>query len=130
MGHMPAARHAGHPPTEPFEELIRKAEAALDAGNVAEAERLFGQATVVKPASGSAWYGKGQAFSRQEEWDKALRCFAIATKFDPNHGNAWVGLAAAHVHLGDKEKAREALAKGEALGADHPKVAEIQRALR
>jgi tetratricopeptide (TPR) repeat protein len=129
MGHMPAARHAGRPPTEPFDEIMAKGQVALDAGNFSEAERLFGQATVVKPASGPAWYGKGQAFSRQEEWEKALRCFSIATKFEPNHGNSWVGLAAAHLHLGDKEKAREALAKGEALGADHPRLAEIKAAV-
>jgi tetratricopeptide (TPR) repeat protein len=129
MGHMPAARHAGHPPTEPFEALMAAGQAALDAGKFAVAEHQFGQATVVKPASGPAWYGKGRAFSLQEEWEKALRCFSIATKFDPNHGNAWVGLAAAHLHLGDKEKAREALAKGEALGADHPRVAEMKAAL-
>lgn len=126
---MPSARHAGHPPTEPFDDIMTKAQAALDAGDLAAAERLFGQATVVKPASGPAWYGKGQAFSRQEEWEKALRCFSIATKFEPNHGNAWVGLAASHLHLGDNAKAREALAKAEEHGADHPRVAEIKASL-
>ena len=129
MGHMPHARHSGSPPTEPFEEILPKAQAALDAGDLAEAERLFGQATVLKPASSEAWYGKGRAFSLQEEWDKALRCFSIATKFGPTHGNAWVGLAAAHLHLGDKEKARAALARGLERGADHPRAAEIQAAL-
>jgi tetratricopeptide (TPR) repeat protein len=129
MGHMPAAKHAGRPPTEPFEEIMTKAEAALEAGNLNEAERLFGQATVVKPASGAAWYGKGRAFSLQEEWEKALRCFAIATKFDPKHGNSWVGLAAVYLHLGEKDKAREALGKGEELGADHSRIAEIRAAL-
>lgn len=126
---MPEARHAGRPPTEPFDEIMEKAQAALDGGNLHEAERLFGQATVVKPASGPAWYGKGRAFSLQEEWDKALRCFAIATKFEPRHGNAWVGLAAAHLHLDEKDKAREALRKAEELGADHPKMDEIRAAL-
>jgi tetratricopeptide (TPR) repeat protein len=129
MGHMPAARHAGRPPTEPFDEIMAKAGEALEAGQLAVAEKLYGQATVVKPASGPAWYGKGRAFSLQEEWEKALRCFSIATKFEPQHGNSWVGLAAAHLHMGDKEKAREALVKGESLGADHPKVAEIKTAL-
>jgi tetratricopeptide (TPR) repeat protein len=126
---MPAAKHAGRPPTEPFEDIMTKAQAALDAGGLNEAERLFGQATVVKPASGAAWYGKGRAFSLQEEWEKALRCFAIATKFEPNHGNSWVGLAAAQAHLGEKDKAREALAKAEQLGADHPRIAEVRAAL-
>lgn len=126
---MPAAKHAGRPPSEPFEEIIAKAQAALDAGNLNEAERLFGQATVLKPASGAAWNGKGRAFSLQEEWDKALRCFAIATKFEPKHGNSWVGLAAAHLHLGEKEKAREALGRAEQLGADHEELAEIRAAL-
>src|SRR5690349_11643912 len=129
MGHMPAARHAGKPPTEPFDEIMDKAQAALDGANLHEAERLFGQATVVKPASGSAWYGKGRAFALQDEWEKALRCFSIATKFEPKHGNSWVGLAAAHLHLGEKEKARDALAKAEVLGADGSRVAEIRAAL-
>jgi tetratricopeptide (TPR) repeat protein len=129
MGHMPHARHSGSPPTEPFEEIMVKAQAALEGGDLAEGERLFGQATVLKPASPEAWYGKGRAFSLQEEWDKALRCFSIATKFGPGHADAWVGLAAAHLHLGDREKARTALEKGVALGADHPKVAEIRAEL-
>lgn len=127
---MPKARHAGRPPTETFDALMEKGESALDAGNLSEAERLFGQATVVRPASPPAWYGKGRAFSLQEEWEKALRCFAIATKFDPKFGNAWVGLASAQLHLGDKAKAREALAKGESLGADHPRMDDIRAALR
>jgi len=129
MGHMPHARHAGTPPTDPFAVIMNNAQAALDGGDLAEAERLFGQATVVKPASPEAWYGKGRAFSLQEEWDKALRCFSIATKFGPTNGNAWVGLAAAHLHLGDKEKARAALAKATDLGADHPRIEEIRAAL-
>ena len=126
---MPHARHAGRPPQDTFEVLMEKGHAALDAERFAEAERLFGQATQLKPAASPAWYGKGRAFSLQEEWEKALRCFSIATKFDPKHGNSWVGLAAAHLHLGDKAKAADALAKGEALGADHPRVAEIKAAL-
>lgn len=130
MGQMPKARHAGHPPTEPFDALMEKGQSALDAGNVPEAERLFGQATVVRPASPEAWYGKGRAFSLQEEWEKALRCFAIATKFGPEFGNAWVGLAASHLHLGQRSEAAAALAKGEALGADDPQRDEIRAALR
>lgn len=130
MPDMPHARHKGVPPTEPFEELMQKAKEALDKGDLPEAERLFGQATVVKPAAAEAWYGKGRAFSLQDEWEKALRCFAIATKFAPKSTDAWVGLAAAHLHLDDKVKAREALAKAESLGADHPKVDEIKAALR
>jgi len=81
-------KHKGAPPTAPFEEIMVKAQQALDANDLDMAQRLFGQATVVKPASPTAWYGKGRAFSLQEAWDKALRCFAIATKFDPKFANA------------------------------------------
>lgn len=123
------AKHKGAPPTEPADALIEKGEQALSAGDFSLAEKYFGQATVVKPASAPAWYGKGRAFSLQEEWDKALRCFAIATKFDPKLANAWAGLAAAHLHSGDKDKAREAFAKAQELGADHPRMAEIKAAL-
>jgi Flp pilus assembly protein TadD len=130
MGHMPQARHAGRPPTEPFEELMAKAQGALEAGANAEAERLFGQATVLKPASGAAWHGKGEAFARQDEWEKALRCFSIATKFEPHNGNAWAGLAASHLRLGDKPKAAEALAKADANGADGPAVAKLRAELQ
>ena len=119
----------GHAPTEPFEDLMAKAQDALRAGDLPTAERLFGQATVVKPASPVAWYGKGRAFSRQEEWEKALRCFSIATKFDPRFGNAWAGLAASHLHLGDKDKAREALRKADELQADDAMVGEVKAAL-
>jgi tetratricopeptide (TPR) repeat protein len=126
---MPHARHAGAPPTEPFEAIMEKGEAALGGGSLAEAERLFGQATVLKPSSAPAWHGKGRAFALQEEWEKALRCFAIATKFAANDGNAWAGLALAHGKLGERPKAVEALAKAEALGADAARVAEARAAL-
>jgi tetratricopeptide (TPR) repeat protein len=76
-------KHKGTPPTEPFEEIMEKAAAALRAGDSVQAERLYGQATVVKPASAAAWHGKGQAFFAQSAWDKALRCLSIAVKFDP-----------------------------------------------
>jgi tetratricopeptide (TPR) repeat protein len=126
---LPKPRHKGAPPTEPFEALLRGAQTALDRGDLQEAERLFGQATVAKPASAEAWYGKGRAFALQEEWEKALRCFSIATKFAPTHGNSWAGLAASYLHTGDKARAREALAKAESLGADHPMLPEIRAAL-
>jgi tetratricopeptide (TPR) repeat protein len=126
---MPKARHMGHAPTEPFEELMAKAQDALRVGDLPAAERLFGQATVVKPASGPAWFGKGRAFALQDEWEKALRCFSIATKFDPTFGNAWAGLADSHLHLGEKEKALAALRKAEELRANDPRMAEIKAAL-
>jgi tetratricopeptide (TPR) repeat protein len=129
MGDMVKARHKGAPPTEPFEAILAKAEEALARGDLHLAERLYGQATVAKPASPEAWYGKGRVFSLQEEWEKALRCFSIATKFGPKFGNAWAGLAAAHLHLGDKDRARAALAKASELGADHPRIAEIKESL-
>jgi len=129
MGEMVKARHKGAPPTETAEAILAKADEALARGDLDAAERLYGQATVAKPSSVEAWYGKGRVFSLQEAWDKALRCFSIATKFGPNHGNGWAGLAAAHLHLGDRSKAREALAKAQSLGADHPKMAEMRAAL-
>ena len=122
-------KHKGAPPTAPFEEIMVKAQQALDANDLDLAERLFGQATVVKPASPTAWYGKGCAFSIQEAWDKALRCFAIATKFDPKFANAWAGLAACYLHLGEREKVRPALEKAKEFGADPPRLAEIEAAL-
>jgi len=129
MGDMVKARHKGAPPTESFEALMAKGQEALDRADLNGAERHFGQATVVKPASPTAWYGKGRAFALQEEWEKALRCFSIATKFDPKFGNAWAGVAACYAHLDDREKAREALARAESLGADHSLLAEIRAGL-
>jgi tetratricopeptide (TPR) repeat protein len=124
------ARHKGAPPTDTVETLLAKADEALARGDFNSAERLYGQATVAKPASPEAWYGKGRTFALQEEWDKALRCFSIAVKFSPGFGNAWAGLAAAHLHQGDKEKAREAVEKAKSLNADPARIEEIQAALQ
>ena len=129
MPGMPQARHKGAPPTEPFDEIMLKAQDALDRGDLPLAEKHFGQATVVRPASPEAWYGKGRAFSLQEEWEKALRCFSIATKFAPKFGNAWAGPAAAHLHMDEKEKARAALVQAEALGADAAAMREVKDVL-
>jgi tetratricopeptide (TPR) repeat protein len=129
VGEMVKARHKGSPPTESLEDLMAKGQEALERGDLQAAERHFGQATVVRPSSPEAWYGKGRAFSLQEEWEKALRCFSIATKFNPEFGNAWAGLAACHLHLDDKEKAREALLKAQENGADPPRLLEIRNAL-
>lgn len=99
-------KHKGAPPTEPFEEIMAKADAALAAGDPQTAERLYGNATVSKPASAAAWHGKGRAFFAQEAWDKALRCLSIAVKFDPKHAGAWAARAEVWHNLGQDDKAK------------------------
>ncbi|HEX9708535.1 MAG TPA: tetratricopeptide repeat protein [Candidatus Thermoplasmatota archaeon] len=121
---MHGAKHKGSPPTEPFGEIMGKAEAALAEGDHVQAERLFGQATVAQPASASAWHGKGRAFVAQKAWDKALRCFSVAVKFDPKHADAFAARAEVWQHLGDAAKAR---ADVEALAGLDPGHAELGR---
>lgn len=121
---MHGAKHKGSPPTEPFEEIMGKAQAALAARDFVLAERLFGNATVVKPASAPAWHGKGRAFMAQGAWDKALRCFSIAVKFDPKHADAFAARAEVWHHLGDGAKGR---ADVEALAGLEPGHSELGR---
>lgn len=122
-------RHKGSPPTEPFDEILKKGQDALDSGDLALAEKYFGQATVAQPASPKAWYGKGRAFTLQEEWDKALRCYAIAVKFDASFFDAWLARAETYMKLEDSEKARADLEKAESLRPNDLKVKDLRTAL-
>lgn len=101
---------------------MAKAQAALDAGDALQAQQLFGNATVVKPASAAAWFGKGQAFFAQSAWDKALRCLSIAVKFDPKHAGAWASRAEVWHNLGDEEKAKADVATLAGLEPGHPEI--------
>jgi Tfp pilus assembly protein PilF len=108
---------------------MAKAQAALDAGDIIAAERLFGNATVVKPASAAAWHGKGRAFFAQKAWEKALRCFSIAVKFDPKHADAWAARARVWSQMGQGEKARADLEALALLDGQHPELARLREEL-
>lgn len=123
-------KHKGAPPTEPFEEIMERAQAALAGGDVALAERLFGNATVVKPASAAAWLGKGRAFTAQGAWDKALRCFSIAVKFDPKNADAFAGRAEAWHHSGERAKAVADLDEAAALEPAHRELERLRALVR
>ncbi len=119
-------KHKGTPPTEPFEEIMEKAAAALAGGDFVQAEKLYGNATVVKPASAVAWHGKGQAFFAQHAWDKALRCLSIAVKFDPKSADTFAARAETWHHLGDDAKARADMEALAGLIADHAELGRLR----
>lgn len=74
-------------------DLVKQGQAALDAGKMADAERLFKEAIRADAHSVDAQFGLGNVFFRQGRLTEAETAYRAATGIDPN-------LTAAHSNLG------------------------------
>jgi Flp pilus assembly protein TadD len=87
-------QRAGTPlPAADVSAQTKQAQAALDAGNMPEAERLFRDAVSRNPGSADAQFGLGNVYFRQGRFAEAETAYRAAIAADPN-------LTAAHSNLG------------------------------
>lgn len=113
-------------------ELERMGFAAFEAGRYGEAEEAFRWAAVAAPEDPDAWIGLGSALAKQGRNEEAALVFAMGAVAAPD--DAWPVLLAAEAHMavGERAKARDALDWVEALaghGKVDPEQQEIARGL-
>ena len=101
--------------TDNFDDLARRAEAALDT-NPAEAATLYKQALDQRPAWPEGWFYLGGALYRLSRYREAVDAFHKGLDLAPQNGNAWAFLGLAEYELGHLDGALTDIGKGEQAG--------------
>ena len=106
---------AAQTPGENFEDLARRAEAALDS-NPAQAASLYKQALDLRPSWPEGWFYLGGALYRLDRYTEAMDAFHKGLDLSPQNGTAWGFLGLSEYELGHLDRALAAIGKGEQLG--------------
>lgn len=81
--------------SESFEQLVARAEAALDGDRVPEAIRLYARATAMRPTWSEGWWHLGTMYYDQRNFEQARQAFThfvSAERKQPGPGWAMLGL--------------------------------------
>jgi tetratricopeptide (TPR) repeat protein len=98
-----------------FQELARRAEAALDS-RPAEAAGLYRQALKLRPDWPEGWLYLGAALYQVDRYAEATHAFRKGIALNPNTGTAWAFLGLAEAELDNGEQALADIRKGLELG--------------
>jgi Flp pilus assembly protein TadD len=101
--------------TPSFEDLVRRAEAALDS-RPAEASRLYRQALEKRPDWAEGWLYLGASLYGQDRYAEATDAFRRGIALAPSQGTAWAFLGLCEAELDNPEQALADIRKGEELG--------------
>lgn len=103
---------------ESGDELIRKALAESESGNLKEAQTLLNQAIALAPESALAYTRLGGIQLLQQEYAAGIGSFQKAIMLDQGNAEAFIGLSIAYLHQGRYSLAREALSEASRLRPD------------
>ena len=103
------------PTTEQFEDLSRRAQAALDS-RPEEAIQLYRQALAVRPDWPEGWLYMGGALYQQGRYAEATDALRKGLGLAPIFANGWALLGLSESQLDDPEQALADIRKGEELG--------------
>ena len=102
-------------PREQFEDLARRASAALDT-HPEEATGLFKQALALQPAWAEGWLSLGGALYQLNRYAEATDALRKGVELAPSIGTGWALLGLSESQLQDQDQALADIAKGESLG--------------
>jgi tetratricopeptide (TPR) repeat protein len=100
-----------------FDDLAKRAEAAMDAGNTADAIRLYDQATALRPTWSEGWWYLGTIAFDAGQYSKAQSAFVhfvYVEHAQPGPGFGMLGLSEFELH--QYQRALDALERGWAVG--------------
>jgi tetratricopeptide (TPR) repeat protein len=109
----PAARAA---PAVPFEEASRRAGAARNGGDVAEAIRWYRQGARLRPSWDEGWWYLGALSYERGDGAEAARAFARFVELKPDSGPGWALLGLSKFQQKEYDAALSDLARGLSLG--------------
>ena len=95
----------GTPLTGNPTERLNQGQAALAAGNLAEAEQAYRAASGLDPRSAQAQFGLGNVYVRQGRLAEAEAAYRNALALDPNLGAARTNLGVVHYQQGNMSQA-------------------------
>ena len=104
------------PQSPAVDEMFEAAELADEAGDLAEAERLYRRCVALDRTDPCAAFGLGNLLRRQGRYGEAKLYLRLATGIDPGFAEAWYNLALLCDVAGERDQAREHYAR--ALAAD------------
>jgi tetratricopeptide (TPR) repeat protein len=112
-----AAAEPGEDAGVGFDEAARRAGAARDGGNVAEAIRWYRRATAARPGWDEGWWYLGALSYESGQPGEAAEAFARFVELKPDAGVGWAMRGLAEFDATAYEAARQHLAKGLRLGS-------------
>jgi tetratricopeptide (TPR) repeat protein len=110
-----AASAPAHDQTASFEDLARRAAAALDS-RPAEAAGFYRQALALRPEWAEGWLYLGAAFYQTGRYAEATHAFRKGIALAPGQGTAWAFLGMCEAELDNSEQALADIRKGLELG--------------
>ncbi|MEW5977499.1 MAG: tetratricopeptide repeat protein [Acidobacteriota bacterium] len=111
-----AGRQAGQLPQADFEALKKRAEAARDAENLAEAITHYKQLVKLKPRWAEGWWYLGTLHYDLDQYAAAVPTFKEFVGLEPQNGQGWVMLGLCEYRVEELAAALHHLAKGRSLG--------------
>jgi predicted Zn-dependent protease len=99
--------HTAHPQDAPITRML--AEVLDDAGEFAEADKLYVILLAITPQDADLWAAHGQDLTRQQKFAEAFAAFDKATRLDTANADAWSGLAFAASRTNQPEVTLHAL---------------------
>jgi tetratricopeptide (TPR) repeat protein len=102
-------------------DLVRRGEAALEAGDLLQAEQTLEQATRLEPADPRGWQALAKAYDRRGRPDKAISAFDRAIVIEPDDPVALLGRCRLLVRVGRDDEARSDRAALARLGVGVPR---------
>jgi tetratricopeptide (TPR) repeat protein len=97
-------------------QLSKQADAAREAGNLADASALYRKGLVLKPDWTEGWWSLGTILYDQNEYAQAAQAFRRVVNLAPNYGTAWVMLGLCEFELGQDGASLRHIEKGKSLG--------------
>jgi tetratricopeptide (TPR) repeat protein len=116
--HLHAQTPDGDAANTSFNEYLRFAQEAREAGRVNDALRYFSEALKLNPTWQEGWWNIGTIEYERDHYAQALPAFGKLATLAPQASPAWTFLGLCEFELKDYSSALEHLTKGEQLGGD------------
>jgi len=113
--------------------LLQRAETAIEARDIATAERAYAHLRILEPEFAEAWIASAELAAAQGDWSFALEALNTAVTLDERRFDAWALLGRALQRAEANQAALEAYEEALALYPRHPQArsakARLERAL-
>lgn len=113
--------------------LLQRAEAAIEAGDLATAERAYSHLRLLEPEFAEGWIASAELAASQGDWTFALEALNTAVTLDERRFDAWAMLGRALERADADQAALEAYEEALALYPRHPEArsgrARLERSL-
>ncbi|MBO0857714.1 MAG: tetratricopeptide repeat protein, partial [Chloracidobacterium sp.] len=111
-----------------FDETVKKADQAREAGHLDEALDLYGKALHMRPKWAEGWWYAGTILYDSDRYDDARDAFRNLVALEPKRAQAWGMLGLCEYQTHEYDRAVNSLQRGRSLGlAENPEIASVVR---